>query len=64
MFGDQAGMRGILKDMGLQYDLVEMTRAVAAILADPDIVERWLQRQRAFGPEMVLDEQEQPAPAA
>jgi Fe-S-cluster containining protein len=64
MFGDQAGMRGILKDMGLQYDLVEMTRAVAAILADPDIVERWLERQRAFGPEMVLDEQEQPAPAA
>ena len=62
MFGDQAGMRGILKDMGLQYDLVEMTRAVAAILADPDIVERWLARERAFGPEMVLAEQSEPAP--
>lgn len=57
MLGDQAGMRGILKDMGLQYDLVEMTRAVAAILADPDIVERWLAREPAFGPEMVLIEQ-------
>lgn len=63
MLGDQAGMRGILKDMGLQYDLVEMTRAVAAILADPDIVERWLARERAFGPEMVLAEQSELAPA-
>jgi len=54
MLGDQAGMRGILKDMGLQYDLVEMTRAVAAILADPDIVERWLARERAFGPGITL----------
>lgn len=63
MHGDQAGMRGILKDMGLQYDLVEMTRAVAAILADPDLVERWLARERAFGLEMVLTEQSAPAAA-
>jgi Fe-S-cluster containining protein len=63
MLGDQAGMRGILKDMGLQYDLVEMTRAVAAILADPDIVERWLARERAFGPGIVLVDQSAPAAA-
>jgi len=62
MLGDQAGMRGILKDMGLQHDLVEMTRAVAAILLDPDIVERWLARERPFGPGIVLAEQE-PVPA-
>jgi Fe-S-cluster containining protein len=52
MLGDQAGMRGILRDMGLQDDLVELTQAVAAILDDPGLVDRWLARQRVFGPEM------------
>jgi hypothetical protein len=56
ILGDQAGMRGILKDMGLQYDLVDMTQAVAAILRDPGIVDRWLAREPAFGPEMVVSE--------
>jgi Fe-S-cluster containining protein len=59
VLGDQAGLRGILKDMGLQYDLVDMTKAVAAILRDPGIVDRWLAREPAFGPEMVVSE---PAP--
>ncbi|HUH84821.1 MAG TPA: YkgJ family cysteine cluster protein [Stellaceae bacterium] len=63
MLGDQAGMRGILKDMGLQHEPVEMTRAVAAILADPDIVERWLARECAFGPDVVLADETEPAPA-
>ena len=34
MLGDQAGLRGILKDMRLQYDLVELSEAVSAILRD------------------------------
>jgi Fe-S-cluster containining protein len=59
ILGDQAGLRGILKDMGLQYDLVDMTQAVAAILRDPGIIDRWLAREPAFGPEMVVSE---PAP--
>ena len=53
IFGDQAGLRGILKDMGLQYDLVELTQAVAAILRDPGIIDRWLARERVFGPDMI-----------
>jgi Fe-S-cluster containining protein len=63
ILGDQAGLRGILKDMLLQHDRVEMTKAVAAILADPDIVERWLAREPAFGPEMVLADESDPAAA-
>jgi Fe-S-cluster containining protein len=53
MLGDQAGLRGILKDMRLQYDVVELTAAVAAILEDPDLIERWLAGETIFGPEMV-----------
>jgi len=52
ILGDQAGLRGILRDMGLQDDLVELTQAVAAILEDPALIERWLARERIFGPEM------------
>jgi len=51
--GDQAGLRGILKDMRLQYDLVELTQAVAAFLKNPDLIERWLAGETIFGPEMV-----------
>jgi Fe-S-cluster containining protein len=53
MLGDQAGLRGILKDMRLQYDLVELTQAVAAFLEDPGLIERWLAGEMIFGPEMV-----------
>jgi hypothetical protein len=59
ILADQAGMRGILKDMGLQYDRIELIPAVAAILRDPGVVDRWLARAPAFGPEMVVSE---PAP--
>jgi Fe-S-cluster containining protein len=53
MLGDQAGLRGILKDMRLQYDLVELTQAVAAFIEDPGLIERWLGGETIFGPEMV-----------
>jgi Fe-S-cluster containining protein len=53
MLGDQAGLRGILKDMNLQYDLVELNQAVAAILRDPTLVDRWLAGERVFGPELI-----------
>jgi hypothetical protein len=56
VLGDQAGLRGILRDMGLQDDLVDLTQAVAAILRDPGIIDRWLAREAAFGPEMVVSE--------
>ena len=54
MLGDQAGLRGILKDMRLQYDLVELSQAVAALIEDPGLIERWLGGETIFGPEMVL----------
>jgi Fe-S-cluster containining protein len=53
VLGDQAALRGILKDMRLQYDLVELTQAVAAFLEDPGLIERWLAGETIFGPEMV-----------
>lgn len=52
ILGDQAGLRGILRDMGLQEDVVELTQAVAAILRDPALVDRWLKRKRVFGAEL------------
>jgi Fe-S-cluster containining protein len=53
ILGDQAGLRGILKDMRLQYDLVELTQAVAAFLEDPTLIDHWLAGETIFGPEMV-----------
>jgi Fe-S-cluster containining protein len=55
VLGDQAGIRGICKDMGLQFDLIELTDAVAAILRDPTLPERWIAGERAFAPSTVLD---------
>jgi Fe-S-cluster containining protein len=51
ILGDQAGLRGILRDMGLQDDLVELTQAVAAFLENPVLIDRWLNRERIFGAE-------------
>lgn len=53
ILGDQAGLRGILKDMRLQYDVVELTQAVAAFIEDPGLIDRWLAGETIFGPEMV-----------
>jgi Fe-S-cluster containining protein len=55
VLGDQAGLRGILKDMRLQYDLVELSQAVAAFLEDPGLIDRWLAGETVFGPEMVRE---------
>jgi len=55
VLGDQAGIRGLCKDMGLQSDLVELTEAVAAILRDPALVERWISGQRVFSADAILD---------
>lgn len=51
ILGDQSGFRGILRDMGLQDDLVELTQAVAALLEEPTLIERWLAGEHIFGPE-------------
>ncbi len=60
ILGDQAGMRGILRDMGLQDDLVELTQAVAALIEDPGLIDRWLDREQIFGPEMAVPPQQEP----
>jgi Fe-S-cluster containining protein len=54
VLSDQAGIRGICKDMGLQHDLVELTEAVAAILHDPGIVEQWIAGEHVFGAELLI----------
>jgi len=46
--GDQAGVLGICKDLGLQYDVVHLARTVAMILRDPGTVERWLAGETVF----------------
>ncbi len=46
--GDQAGVRGICKDLGLQYDVVHLAETVAAILRDPATVDRWLAGEKVF----------------
>jgi Fe-S-cluster containining protein len=61
ILGDQAGMRGILRDMRLQDDLVELTQAVAALIEDPTLVDRWLNREQIFGTEMAVPPQHEPA---
>ncbi|HUN47144.1 MAG TPA: YkgJ family cysteine cluster protein [Stellaceae bacterium] len=46
--GDQAGLRGICKDLGLQHDVVRLAETVAAILGDPSTVDRWLAGEAVF----------------
>ena len=46
--GDQAGVLGICKDLGLQYDMVHLARTVATILRDPTTVDRWLAGKKVF----------------
>ena len=46
--GEQAAVRGICRDLGLQDDIVELTQTVAAILRDPALVERWAAGERVF----------------
>jgi Fe-S-cluster containining protein len=61
ILGDQAALRGILRDMGLQDDPIELTQAVAAFLEDPTLIDRWLNRERIFGAEMMPPQPEKRA---
>jgi hypothetical protein len=46
--GEQGAIRGLCRDLGLQTDLVELTQAVAAILRDHTLIERWATGERVF----------------
>ncbi len=46
--GEQAAIRGICRDLGLQADIVELTQTVAAIIRDPMLIERWASGEQVF----------------
>ena len=46
--GEQAAVRGICRDIGLQADIVELTQTVAAIIRDPNLIGRWAAGQKVF----------------
>jgi hypothetical protein len=46
--GEQAAIRGICRDLGLQSDIVEMTQTVAAIIRDPNLIARWAAGEHVF----------------
>jgi hypothetical protein len=48
--GYKAGISGICKDLGLQHETVELVRAVADILRDPGMVDRWAAGAAVFTP--------------
>jgi Fe-S-cluster containining protein len=48
--GYKAGLNGLCRDLGLQHDLVELVRTVAAILDDPALVDRWAAGETVFRP--------------
>lgn len=48
--GDLNALRGICKDLRLQYDRVDLVQTVAAILRDPTTVVRWAQGEKVFKP--------------
>lgn len=48
--GDKDALRGICKDLSLQYDNVDLVQAVAAILRDPSMVVRWASGEHLFVP--------------
>ncbi len=45
---DKDALRGICKDLGLQYDNVDLLQTVAAILRDPSTVVRWANGETVF----------------
>jgi hypothetical protein len=45
---DKDALRGICKDLGLQYDNVDLVQTVATILRDPSTVVRWAQGEKVF----------------
>jgi hypothetical protein len=48
--GDKDALRGICKDLSLQFDRVELVQTVAAILRDPTTVVRWALGEHVFRP--------------
>jgi hypothetical protein len=46
--GDKDALRGICKDLDLQYDNVDLVQTVAAILRDPTTVTRWAAGEVVF----------------
>ena len=46
--GEQTAIRGICRDLGLQDDMVELTQTVAAIIRDPDPIQRWAAGEHVF----------------
>ena len=46
--GEHAATRGICRDLGLQDDFVELSQAVADIIRDPTLIERWAAGERVF----------------
>jgi hypothetical protein len=45
---DKDALRGICKDLGLQYDNVDLVQTVAAILRDPSSIVKWAQGEKVF----------------
>lgn len=45
---DKDALRGICKDLRLQYENVDLVQTVATILRDPSTVVRWAQGERVF----------------
>jgi hypothetical protein len=45
---DKDALRGICKDLSLQYDNVDLVQTVAAILRDPSTIVRWAQGEKVF----------------
>jgi hypothetical protein len=45
---DKDALRGICKDLSLQYDNVDLVQTVAAILRDPTTVARWASGEHVF----------------
>ena len=46
--GEQAAIRGVCRDLGLQDEIVELTQTVAAIVRDPTLIERWATGEKVF----------------
>jgi hypothetical protein len=46
--GEQGAILGIVSDLGLQADIVELTQTVAAIVRDPTLIERWAAGEKVF----------------
>ncbi len=46
--GEQTAIRGICRDIGVQDDIVELTQTVAAIIRDPDLIQRWASGEKVF----------------